>query len=335
MVRIVGRLGWASLFALAACSAQSAAAQGRPLRLVSDAWPPFTAAVGEPRIAIDLVTRALERSGIKTTVKIVAPGALTAALEEGPFDGTAALWRSPQREEYMLYSEPFLENRLILIGRKGTDVSATELSALKGKRVAIVRAYEYGESVERDDGPVFIRGASDQKNLTALLSGDIDYMLVDDVIAKHLTNDYPKESKRLLTIGRHPLVIRPLHFAVRRDHPRAEQIIARFNREISEMMVDGSFHEILEVGWIRTDMDGDGQPELILAGKKAGSEPPTESYDWLTVRRPEAKKKPKIMIEGVYYDNWDKVPAQYKVEPDPYDHLRREGGIRFRFDIGL
>ena len=130
-----------------------AAAQDRQLQLVSTAWSPFTNAPGEPRFALDLVGVALERMGINAETVIVDEARLTPSLLSGEFDGSAALWRDAERERVLIYSEPYLENRLILVGRQGSDVSATSLADLAGKRVALVAGYAYGEAVETPDGP--------------------------------------------------------------------------------------------------------------------------------------------------------------------------------------
>lgn len=305
------------------------------LKLASDVWPPFTGAKGEPRVAIELVSRALSRAGVKSSVEMVDVGALTPGLKDRRFDGTSAIWKSPEREAYLIFSKPYLENRLVVVGRKGSDVAMDSLSALTGKRVAIVEAFDYGSAIEEAKAPIFVPGSSDQGNLQRLLAGEVDYVLVDDLLAHHLLTDYRAESNRLLAVGKTSLVVRPLHFALRRDVPNAEAIIARFDTEIDRMIADGSIHKILEVDWIQTDMDGDGRSELVLGGTKAGQSAPENSYEWLTARRPSGPtKRPRIWIEGQTYENWDDVPPRYKVEPEPFDP-QRKGGIRFRFDLGL
>ena len=65
---------------------------------------------------------------------------LTPSLLSGEFDGSAALWKDTERERALIYSEPYLENRLILVGRQGSDVSATTLAGLASKRIALVGA---------------------------------------------------------------------------------------------------------------------------------------------------------------------------------------------------
>src|SRR4029453_11159591 len=123
-------------------------AQTKQLRLVSTAWPPFTNPPGQPRFALDLVEAAVGGLGLTTNTTIVDAAKFTPSLLSNQFDGSAAAWKDPERERALFFSQPYLENRLILVGRRGGDVSAASLAALKGKRIAIVEGYSYGGAVD-------------------------------------------------------------------------------------------------------------------------------------------------------------------------------------------
>ena len=105
---------------IAMIAAVVAADDALELRLASDRWPPFTGEAGTQRVAIELVHTALDHAGIRNAT----------------YDGSSAMWRSEKREQDLLFSEPYLENRLVLVGRKGSDVTAARMSDLAGKRVA-------------------------------------------------------------------------------------------------------------------------------------------------------------------------------------------------------
>jgi ABC-type amino acid transport substrate-binding protein len=294
------------------------------LRLASDLWPPFTDEDGRTRLALSLVHKALERSGVAAGTDIVEWREVIEGLQDGSFDGSAAIWRSPEREEYLLYSEPYLENRLVVVGRKGSVVRATRLADLAGKRVAIVAQYAYGDEVDSTEAPVVVDGTSDQANLQKLLRGDVDYMLVDELLIRHLAEHQQAETARLLEIGRTPLVRRTLHLAVRRDLPNAESIVESFDREVVEMIADGTYNVILSLAWIRADVDGDGVPELVPRTTKAGASPPTSDYT-LFMPRGESKlpKLERYWFDGQVYQSWDDVPERYKSAPDPADEAPR------------
>src|SRR4029077_3811189 len=122
--------GRATLLVLLAALSLVVSAQTAPtpLALVSTAWPPFTDGAGQPRFALDLVEAALGRIGLSAKTAIVSAAQFTPSLLSGSFDGSAAVWKDPERERVLLFSQPYLENRLVLVGRRGSDVSAKALS---------------------------------------------------------------------------------------------------------------------------------------------------------------------------------------------------------------
>src|SRR5262245_57616550 len=149
---LVRRLPTLLLLSGLLCAAGRVAAPPRPLRLVSDVWPPFTDVEGKPHEAYDLVKAALLRGNVRSESRIMTWTDAEAQLEQGKMDGSAAIWKSPEREKYLLFSKPYLENRLVLVGRKGEPVSFTKISELAGKRLALTKGYAYGESVTRAPG---------------------------------------------------------------------------------------------------------------------------------------------------------------------------------------
>jgi len=301
---------------LAQAAATAAADDPVELRLGSDEWPPFTGGPDSEHAANDLVQTALERIGISTTTTIADWKQIEAQIRRGDLDGSAAMWRSAQREKELLFSAPYLENRLILVGRSGSDVSATRIADLTGKRVAVVGSYEYGEAVDDAVGVYFVGTHSDQDSLDKLLAGSVDYMLVDELVAHHLFTFQPEETSANLAIGLTPLVRRTLHFALRRDLPNAEKIVDAFDSEIRDLQADGTYSEILRVGWIRVDVDGDGLYELVPLGDQLGEAPPGTVYDVFgEMPAQEAEDQQRIVIQGHLYEGWDAIPDRYKVPP--------------------
>ena len=247
----------------------ASAQQTAALRLVSTVWPPFTNAPGQPRFALDLVEAGLGRIGVKAETTIVDAAQFTPALLSGPFDGSAAAWRDPERERALLFSRPYLENRLILVGRRGSDVSAASLGALKGKRIAVVEGYSYGDAIE-NAGPAFVRSRSEEDSLKLLLASGVDYVLMDELVVQYIVYNYADEARTRLQIGATPLISRPLYFSVRRALPNAQSIVDRFNAQLREMITDRTYHRLLHVDWIQADIDGDGLPEYVGQSDRSG-----------------------------------------------------------------
>ena len=323
----VGLSGFACVAAIVAASI-ALSAQITPLHLVSTAWSPFTNSADLPRFANDLVDTALGRVGIKTTTTIVEPAAFTPALLSAAYDGSAAAWKSPERERVLLYSQPYLENRLILVGRKGADVSATSWAALKGKKVAIVGGYAYGDI--EGAGPVFMKTKGEEDSLTQLLRSQTDYALMDELVVEYLVENYAKEAQTRLQLGSKPLLTRPLHFVIRQSRPDAESIISRFNAQLRGMIADRTYHKLLHVGWIVADMDGDGVPEFVPASDLAGKVPPEHAYA-LTTNAPPPGSGAHFFVGGTIYTDWAAVPDKYKVADPQVPDYRRSTASVFKF----
>jgi len=307
-----------------------ATAQRTPLHLVSTAWPPFTNAAGQPRFALDLVEAALGRVGLTSTTTIIDAARFTPALLAGQFDGSAAVWKDADRERVLIFSQPYLENRLILVARQDGDVSATSLTALKGKRIAIVEGYSYGDGVD-NAGPTFVRAPSEEDSLRLLLDRRVDYTLMDDLVVQYIADNYGNEARARLRFGVTPLVTRQLYFAVRRALPDAQSIIDRFNAQLQGMVADHTYNRLLHVGWIWTDVDGDGVLELVPQTDRPGPNEPQHAYTLFSTSQPQALPPASVKTEtpapkrfylgGTIYTDWAAVPDRYKAvgsdRPDP------------------
>jgi polar amino acid transport system substrate-binding protein len=316
------------------CSAvwQVATAQTAPLMLVSTAWPPFTNARGQPRFALDLAETALDRIHVPSKTTIVSAPQFTASLLSGLFHGSAAAWKDPERERALIFSQPYLENRLVLVGRHGADVSAATLADLKGRRVAIVEGYSYGDTID-SAGPVWVRSRSEEDSLSQLLKGGAEYTLMDELVVNYIVSNYPKQSDTKLQIGSTPLLTRELYFAVARSRPDAESIIERFNAQLRGMIADRTYHRLLHVDWIRADVDGDGVPEYVPRNDRPGPSEPQRVYTLFSAPPSvsDTPAKPGFYFGGNVYADWASVPENYKVsnsdKPDP----RRSTGTIFKF----
>jgi ABC-type amino acid transport substrate-binding protein len=310
----------------------SLAAQNNQLKLASDIWPPFADAKGEKAFALELVEEALNRGNTGITTAIISFQDVLDGINTGLYDGSATLWKTKDRESYLLYSEPYLENRLVLVSRAGNDVSADALEDLKNKRVSVVSDYAYGSSIYTIPGVSIMPGKSDQQNLEFLLEGKTDYMLVDELLIKYLLEYQHQEVKKYLSVGTKAIIVQPLYFAILKNTPDAEVIIADFNQNIRQMMTDGTYNEILELNWIQHDVDGDGILELVMGDAQTGKEPPVNYYALMSSSGL-SKATDRYYINGTVYDGWNTVPEKYKNDfiKAANSTSSESGGLKLKF----
>ena len=310
----------------------NAFSQTSELKLASDIWPPFTNVEGEKSFALDLVKEALARTGIKANYEILEFNDVITGIDAGKYDGSAALWLSAEREKKYLFSEPYLQNQLVLVGPEGSDVSATSFADFDEKRIGVIENYAYGLDIN-SDRVFLVPGNNDQQNLERLLSGQIDYMLVDALLIQYLLKYQVNDVSEYLEIGHTPILVKSLHFAIRKEIEDAESIISTFNEEILKMIAEGTYNRILELNWVRADMDGDGQMELILDGNAAGTTPPQYAYgvysDQSLVKK--SINPDRYYIDGKLYSCWDNVPQEYKTEIIMSTQDPKDAGIKLNF----
>ena len=276
--------------------------QSGPIKLAADVWPPFTDIDGQKALALDLVKEALARTGVKVEFDVLEFDDVINGIDQKRFDGSAALWLSEERSAKYLFSYSYMQNQLILVGKKGSDVSATSFHDFDGVKIGIVEGYAYDAEIESNKVKM-VTGESDQQNLERLLSGEIDYMLVDDLLIQYMLKYQVNDVREFLEISDVPILVKSLHFAIRKDVDNAETIISNFNAEIKDRIADGSYNKILELNWVKADLDGDGTMELILMGDAAGTSPPEHTYG--VYSDPSAVKKTgnteKYYINGKFY----------------------------------
>jgi polar amino acid transport system substrate-binding protein len=307
----------------------AAAQPATPLRLVSTSWPPFTNA-RQPRFALDLVEDALGRINLSARTTIVSAPQFTTTLLSGLFDGSGAAWKDADRERSLIFSQPYLENRLVLVGRHDADVSARTPGDLPGKRIAIIDGYSYGDAIGKA-GPVWVRSGSEEDSLKRLLKGAVDYVLMDELVVHYIVSTYPKESGAKLQIGTTPLVTRALYFAVNRARADAPSIVERFNAQIRSMIADRTYHRRLHVDWIRADIDGDGVPEYVPLNDQPGPSEPRQIYTLFTTPDLAGTVKPGFYLGGHVYSDWASVPENYKVSNSDQADPRRSTATIFKF----
>jgi len=189
----------------------SAFTQTTELKLASDVWPPFTNIETENSFALDLVKEAFGRSDIKVTYEITNWNEVVSGISTGKYDGSGAMWLSDDREEKYIFSDTYLQNQLILVGVKGSDVSAESFGELAGKRIGIVQDYAYGESLSATDEITLVAGKSDQQNLERLLSSQIDYMLVDALLIQYMLEYQVNDVSAHLSFADKPILVKSLH----------------------------------------------------------------------------------------------------------------------------
>jgi len=303
------------------------------LKLGSDIWPPFTNSPGETAFANEIVKEALNRNKVAIDQRTVDFDMVMKGIKNDALEGSGAMWKSPEREALLFFSEAYLQNQLVLVARKESGFPVKSLDDVTGKKLAIVKGYAYGEKLDTAGNVDLIYGISDQSNFVKLLKEEVDYMLVDELLIRYLMQAQPQKFRDNLVVSESPIIKKSLHLAIRKDVEGALELLEGFNTATKEMLADGTYNRILKLNWIQADIDGDGTLELIGGKNSAGSVKPGNEYK---VNKNDSSQYPiasgnTYYINGKVYTNWEDVPADFKRGPGSKEDVETFNFLRFNF----
>lgn len=221
------------------CSAQA-------ISIVSSQWPPYVDnSMPEKGLAFELVSKALARKGYQTTLHIYNWQRALEGVEIGVFDATCAIWKTPAREQDLLFSAPYLSNTISFIKKRGFQLEYNGLNDLQGLVIGVLRGYAYDDTFNNSRQLIKIPENFIVQNLQKLNNGIIDLTLGDQrAINYAITKFLPRHSLSFEFITP-ALSYKKLYLAVSKSNPEAQTIIDAFNQAIEEMQQDGSYDQIL------------------------------------------------------------------------------------------
>ncbi len=119
-----------------------------PLRMAVEVDPPYVLPGSEPMgagIDIELARQALALGGGPDfRVQLMPFRRVLALLESGQADLSLGMGRTPERERYMAYSQPYGgEVRHLFISAITSPIAVRTLDDVRGLRVGLVRGYVY------------------------------------------------------------------------------------------------------------------------------------------------------------------------------------------------
>ena len=217
----------------------------------SGKWPPYAdAGLPAQGLAVELVTTALKRAGYTPVVHIDSLDRILEGGKLGVYDVFATPWFSEERNQFLYYSEPYLESYIRFIKKKDKKFDYESFADLKGMMIGVVADYAYDETFNQSRDLIKISERNLIQNLLKLTQGRIDLTLDDELVLLYEINQYMPNTMPQLQLLPKPLAVRGIHIGVSRENPDHEKIAAAFNKAIADMKKDGSYDLILSKHFI-------------------------------------------------------------------------------------
>lgn len=210
-----------------------------------DAWPPLSASHLEGGGAHNQLVRAVfEQAGYDVVVKLRPWARAMAVTRSAHMDVITSIYYTEKRAEDFLYSNSYDEVRDVLVARADFPLDRFGgFDDLQGYRIGVVRENALAGGI-LDQKLNFWIGSSSVNNLRHLIKGQLD--LVADMEHRVLylvrNQGIDRDSIKFLEPA---LGGNPVHIGVSRKNPRAEQIIADFNKSLKEMRDSGALAQFL------------------------------------------------------------------------------------------
>jgi polar amino acid transport system substrate-binding protein len=204
------------------------------LRLVSESWPPFAYECDSKACGVDveLVAHVLATLGYQIQIQFVPWPRALARIQAGEADAILDISKgeSNEREHSLLFpSEPLSISSHSLFYRKSEPFVYEGLTSLRGKRVAVVRGYNY--SANFMSAAFFSRdpGVGHEQNMKKLVRGRVDLALMDTAVGIHLIRTLDVEDQ----IAKDPtLFISGKLYLAFASRPEYANLVSGFEREL-------------------------------------------------------------------------------------------------------
>ena len=218
------------------------------LRLVADAWPPFTdATLINGGLATDIVSTALARAGYASEFEQVPWARALMGVGDGRYDVVVNAWYDEARTHLGQFSGEYLLNRVRLIKRRDDPIDFQRLEQLHDYPIAVVRGYAYSAAFDGDTQLQKVPVHNFVMAVRMLAAQRVRLTLEDEYVARYyLSRESPRVRNAVEFLPK-PLSENSLHILVSLKNPEHAQIVASFDREIAKMKADGSYERLMRL----------------------------------------------------------------------------------------
>jgi len=223
------------------------------VKLGGHEWGPYLGKT-QPNsgLAAAIVSAAFSRAGYSATIEFMPWERVSNSVEKGSLDGSVASWYTEERADTLLYSEPYIDNKLVFVKRDEDPFvfsSVTEVQQFlkdRSYRLGVFDDYAYGEAFNRIR-PLFQLETRDycSQLFRDVAAKELDLALVDHWVAQQELANKDHIASHLVTAPG-TLSVRPLHIAIPKNHPNAAAILKAFNSGLKQIQNDGSYQALLE-----------------------------------------------------------------------------------------
>ncbi|MGI0118091.1 substrate-binding periplasmic protein [Zooshikella sp. RANM57] len=234
---------WALLFVVlfigpACCGSE-------PLVIAATEWAPYSGSqLLNKGFSPELFTVVMSRKGYEVDVVILPWSRALKGTYEGTFDALLDVWYSDERAKKLIFSKPYMTNRVKFIKRVDSKIKSTDFADLRHYEIGVVRDYAY--EPQFDQSPV-LKKSSERTflvNLYKLVKRRIDLTLEDEFVARFEIAHKAPELQDLVTFLPTPLSENNLYVGFSKKNKHVETLVSDFDDSLRALILDGTYERL-------------------------------------------------------------------------------------------
>ncbi|MFP4383903.1 MAG: substrate-binding periplasmic protein [Spirochaetia bacterium] len=214
-------------------------------------FPPYImgdhAGKAEGGIAVEAAKELFSRLNMRTEIILHPWKRVLKSAKSGLSDGILLLMKTREREEYLVYSIPYIISREMFYFNTNIhpDFSWNTYSDITPYTVGLVQGYTYGEEFLKavESYSLSVQYAdSTETNIKKLAANRVDLIVEEQIVTGTYLSEHPEIGSRIKAAEK-PVTVYPYHMAFTRNY-RFLELIHSINDVLDQMIKDKTIESI-------------------------------------------------------------------------------------------
>ena len=235
-------MGLVCVFAFASCGKKGKTlaevkAAGKLVVATSPDFPPFENLEGENVVGIEveILEKICEKLGVQLVLKQMDFESVLPGVTSGKFDcGMSGITVTESRQKNMLFTDPYCLAAQAIVVKKDSPITCK--ADLTGKKIAVQTATT-AEEYCMGNGYTVSAFAANSDAEQALVNGNVDAWVIDDLTAAEMVKEYNEGDGVKLEILSEAMTTEPYAFAFAFG---SEDLVTEINKILKTMLDDGT-----------------------------------------------------------------------------------------------
>lgn len=226
------------------------AADKPTIRITNGEWVPYLGqTLPDYGLVSHIITESFAMSGISVEYGFFPWTRSLLMAQGGEWDATAVWFKTPEREEAFLFSDPVITSTYTFFHLKEFPFRWKTLEDLRGLKIGGTRNYAYGEAFLAAAQSRLISvdwAMSDETNFRKLLGKRIQVFPTDRIVGyEMISRTFPREVAEKFTDDPLPLKVDFLYLLFSKQVPKNKEMVVLFNQGLANLKRSGRYDQLI------------------------------------------------------------------------------------------